>query len=88
MDLRQQSRARQHRGREWDKTTLLNFERETLGLYVSEHPLFGIEHIIARESDCSLADLTAEDAERPATDRAEAQIVKVGGILSGAPAQR
>ena len=70
---------------EWDKSTLLNFEREMLGLYVSDHPLFGIEHIIARESDCSLADLTAEDAEaRPrAGDRSDAQIVKVGGILSG-----
>jgi DNA polymerase III subunit alpha len=70
---------------EWDKSTLLNFEREMLGLYVSDHPLFGIEHIIARESDCSLADLTAEDAEaRPRTgDRPDAQVVKVGGILSG-----
>jgi DNA polymerase III subunit alpha len=71
---------------EWDKSTLLNFEREMLGLYVSDHPLFGIEHIIARESDCSLADLTADDATeaRPrAGDRSEAQIVKVGGILSG-----
>jgi len=48
---------------EWDKTTLLNFEREMLGLYVSDHPLFGIEHIISRESDCSLADLMADDAE-------------------------
>jgi len=32
-------------------------------LYVSDHPLFGIEHIIARESDCSLAELMAEEAE-------------------------
>jgi DNA polymerase-3 subunit alpha len=69
---------------EWDKSTLLNFEREMLGLYVSDHPLFGIEHIIARESDCSLADLTSDDAERPrSADRSDAQIVKVGGILSG-----
>ena len=70
---------------EWDKSTLLNFEREMLGLYVSDHPLFGIEHIIARESDCALADLTAEDTEsRPRSgDRSDAQIVKVGGILSG-----
>jgi DNA polymerase III subunit alpha len=70
---------------EWDKSTLLNFEREMLGLYVSDHPLLGIEHIIARESDCSLADLTAEDAEaRPrAGDRSEAQIIRAGGILSG-----
>jgi DNA polymerase-3 subunit alpha len=68
---------------EWDKTTRLNFEREMLGLYVSDHPLFGVEHIIARESECSLADLTADDSERPRTDRSDAQIVKVGGILSG-----
>jgi DNA polymerase-3 subunit alpha len=70
---------------EWDKSTLLGFEREMLGLYVSDHPLFGIEHIIARESDCSLADLMADEAEpRPrASDRSDAQIVKIGGILSG-----
>jgi DNA polymerase-3 subunit alpha len=70
---------------EWDKSTLLNFEREMLGLYVSDHPLFGIEHIIARESDCSLADLMADETEpRPrAGDRSDAQIVKIGGILSG-----
>jgi DNA polymerase III subunit alpha len=70
---------------EWDKTTRLNFEREMLGLYVSDHPLLGVEHIIARESDCSLADLMADEAEpRPrAGDRSDAQIVKVGGILSG-----
>jgi DNA polymerase-3 subunit alpha len=71
---------------EWDKSTRLNFEREMLGLYVSDHPLFGIEHIIARESDYSLADLMADDAEpsRPRTgDRNDAQIAKIGGILSG-----
>jgi DNA polymerase-3 subunit alpha len=70
---------------EWDKSTVLNFEREMLGLYVSDHPLLGIEHIIARESDCSLAELTAEDSEaRPrSNDRSDGQIVKVGGILSG-----
>jgi DNA polymerase-3 subunit alpha len=70
---------------EWEKSTRLNFEREMLGLYVSDHPLFGVEHIIAAESDCSVSDLTGDDAERPrgGGDRSEAQIVKVGGILSG-----
>jgi DNA polymerase-3 subunit alpha len=72
---------------EWDKSTLLNFEREMLGLYVSDHPLLGVEHIIARESDCSLAELMADDTERPRSgDRpgaSDAQIVKIGGILSG-----
>jgi len=71
---------------EWEKATLLNFEREMLGLYVSDHPLFGVEHIIARESDCSLAELMADDTERPRGERpgaSDAQIVKIGGILSG-----
>jgi DNA polymerase-3 subunit alpha len=71
---------------EWDKKTRLNFEREMLGLYVSDHPLLGVEHIIARESECSIAELTGDDSEgRPAlpTGRDGAQIVKVGGILSG-----
>ena len=32
---------------EWDKKVLLQFEREMLGLYVSDHPLLGLEHILA-----------------------------------------
>ncbi|CAM5351134.1 DNA polymerase III subunit alpha OS=Streptomyces albaduncus OX=68172 GN=FHS32_003437 PE=4 SV=1 [Streptomyces griseoloalbus] len=31
---------------EWDKTYLLAQEREMLGLYVSDHPLFGLEHVL------------------------------------------
>src|SRR6202008_119884 len=42
---------------EWDKTTLLAFEREMLGLYVSDHPLLGVEHILAAETDCSVLQL-------------------------------
>jgi DNA polymerase III subunit alpha len=74
---------------EWDKSTLLNFEREMLGLYVSDHPLLGVEHIIARESDCSLADLMDDESSERAVvarqpgSRQQDQIVKVGGILSG-----
>ena len=80
---------------EWDKKTRLNFEREMLGLYVSDHPLFGVEHILARDADIVLAELmSAGDADageedRPAMPspppggRNEGQIVKIGGILSG-----
>src|SRR5439155_7339876 len=32
---------------EWEKSVLLTYEREMLGLYVSDHPLFGVEHLIA-----------------------------------------
>ena len=80
---------------EWDKKTRLNFEREMLGLYVSDHPLFGVEHILARDADIVLAELMsvgdadAGEEDRPAMPspppggRNEGQIVKIGGILSG-----
>ncbi len=78
---------------EWDKKTRLNFEREMLGLYVSDHPLLGIEHIIANGTDISVAELMAtgedgddEDGDRtpvPQAGRTDGQIVKIGGILSG-----
>jgi DNA polymerase-3 subunit alpha len=60
---------------EWDKTILLAFEREMLGLYVSDHPLFGIEHVIANAVDCPVSALTGDD-------RGDGAIVTVGGILS------
>jgi DNA polymerase-3 subunit alpha len=75
---------------EWEKATVLAFEREMLGLYVSDHPLLGVEHVLAAATDCSLAQLLGsaeDDPERGASggsrgDR-DAQVVTVGGILSG-----
>ena len=57
---------------EWDKATLLAFEREMLGLYVSDHPLLGVEHLLASGTDCSVAQLlssAADEAERGAAER-------------------
>ena len=72
---------------EWEKSILLGFEREMLGLYVSDHPLLGVEHILAAATDCSVAQLVgsaAEDTERTAKGgRGDMQTVSVGGILSG-----
>jgi len=74
---------------EWDKKLRLNFEREMLGLYVSDHPLLGVEHLLARDTDCSLAELMAaqEDSEdrqpAPVNGGRDGQVVRVGGILSG-----
>ncbi|MGH3328548.1 MAG: OB-fold nucleic acid binding domain-containing protein, partial [Streptomycetales bacterium] len=61
---------------EWDKSQLLAFEREMLGLYVSDHPLFGLEHVLAKGADCSVAALTQDE-------RADGAGVTVGGIISG-----
>lgn len=42
---------------EWDKKTKLNFEREMLGLYVSDHPLSGMSAVLAGLRDTSIAQL-------------------------------
>jgi DNA polymerase-3 subunit alpha len=60
---------------EWEKATLLVYEREMLGLYVSDHPLFGVEHVLAAAVDCSIAALTGDE-------RSDGSILTVGGILS------
>jgi DNA polymerase-3 subunit alpha len=61
---------------EWDKATLLASEREMLGLYVSDHPLFGVEHILARAADCSIAALTGDDG------RPDGASVTIAGMIS------
>jgi DNA polymerase-3 subunit alpha len=62
---------------EWEKSALLAFEREMLGLYVSDHPLFGIEHLIAAAADCSIATLTGSE------DRLDGSMVTIGGLVTG-----
>jgi DNA polymerase III subunit alpha len=72
---------------EWEKPTLLGFEREMLGLYVSDHPLLGLEHVLSAATDCSVAQLLGsadQEAGRPAPgERGDGPVVTVGGILSG-----
>jgi DNA polymerase III subunit alpha len=75
---------------EWEKSVLLAFEREMLGLYVSDHPLLGLEHVLTSGTDCSIAQLlgsteTVEvaDPQRYRGDRGDGQVVSVGGIISG-----
>ncbi|WP_262701393.1 MULTISPECIES: DNA polymerase III subunit alpha [Streptomyces] len=61
---------------EWDKTYLLAQEREMLGLYVSDHPLFGIEHVLNEKADAAISALTGGE-------HADGAIVTIGGIISG-----
>ena len=60
---------------EWDKGVLLAFEREMLGLYVSDHPLLGVEHVLATAADVAIGDLAAEAGS-------DGAFVTVAGILS------
>ncbi|MGB8385779.1 MAG: DNA polymerase III subunit alpha [Dermatophilaceae bacterium] len=67
---------------EWDKATLLAYEREMLGLYVSDHPLLGIDHLLARYADTSIASLTGDDP------RPEGTPVTIAGLVSGLQLKR
>ena len=67
---------------EWDKKTLLGFEREMLGLYVSDHPLFGIEHVLTAHADTSIASLMGEDG------RPEGATVTIAGLITGLSVKR
>ena len=46
---------------EWTKRDKLSFEREMLGLYVSDHPLAGLELQLAKMASTSIADLLGSD---------------------------
>src|SRR3954453_11386611 len=60
---------------DWDKKVLLQFEREMLGLYVSDHPLFGLEHILVGAADCTIAAAQTGGSGEP-------QSITLAGILS------
>ena len=50
---------------EWDKKTKLNFEREMLGLYVSDHPLSGMQSILVSLREMSIAHLIDRAGSMP-----------------------
>ncbi|RSM52606.1 DNA polymerase III subunit alpha, partial [Actinoplanes sp. ATCC 53533] len=62
---------------EWDKRDKLAFEREMLGLYVSDHPLAGLEALLHNSADTTIAALN-EDGSVP-----DGQVVTLAGILTG-----
>jgi DNA polymerase III subunit alpha len=61
---------------EWDKRALLAYERDMLGLYVSDHPLNGLEHVLSRVSEVTIGTLVTEE-ERP-----EGSVVTVAGLVT------
>ena len=57
----------------FEKSEQLKFEKEMLGLYVSDHPLMGIEGALRRRVDCSIPEaLEAEDGA----------FMTIGGIVN------
>ena len=61
---------------EWDKTTLLAHERDMLGLYVSDHPLLGLEHVLAQGTDCTIGQLLLDE------DRADGSPIVLCGLVT------
>jgi DNA polymerase-3 subunit alpha len=60
--------------RDFDKKVRLTFEKEMLGLYVSDHPLLGAETALRKKVDCSVLELSeVEDGSRRT----------VGGVVTG-----
>ena len=59
---------------EFDKRERLAFEKEMLGLYVSDHPLLGAEAAIARRSDVSIDELDGLD---------DGAMKNIGGVITG-----
>ncbi len=57
----------------FDKTEQLRFEKEMLGLYVSDHPLFGVEAALRRKVEHSVLDLVSMD---------DGAHVVVGGVIT------
>ena len=60
---------------EWDKGTLLGYEREMLGLYVSDHPLNGVEHVLSASTDVPLSAVHTDDV-------ADGRTLVVGGLVT------
>jgi DNA polymerase-3 subunit alpha len=58
---------------EFEKGDLLRLEKETLGLYVSEHPLAAIRDQLRRKTECTLSELAL---------RRDGEIATIGGIVS------
>ena len=58
---------------EFDKRDRLAFEKEMLGLYVSDHPLLGAEAALSRRADCSLDELADLD---------DGELKAVGGVVT------
>ena len=58
---------------EFDKSDRLKFEKEMLGLYISDHPLLGVEAALRRKVDCSVAEAAEKD---------DGAMITLGGVIT------
>lgn len=62
---------------EWSRRELLSLEREMLGLYVSDHPLSGLELGLAEHADMTVAALLDSDID-------DGSVISIAGLVSTA----
>ena len=58
---------------EFDRNELLAMEKESVGIFISEHPLKRVREALAMKSDCSTAEVM---------DRRNDEWIKVGGMIT------
>ncbi|MEY3330874.1 MAG: hypothetical protein RL202_140, partial [Actinomycetota bacterium] len=73
---------------EWDKRTLLAHEREMLGLYVSDHPLLGVESLLASLSDKPISSISGDDGHsghsgNSGNSNHGEEILTIAGLITG-----
>lgn len=61
---------------EWEKKDKLSFERDMLGLYVSDHPLQGLGGVLEQHADMPINNLLGEDGPH------DGQVVKIAGMIT------
>ena len=61
---------------EWSKRDKLAFEREMLGLYVSDHPLAGLESQLAKHASTTIADVLSGEGA------ADGETVTIAGLIT------
>ena len=59
---------------EFNRELLNSKEKEMLGVYVSDHPLLGVEGLLGRMTTCSISGLA---------ERTPGEVVTIGGLVTG-----
>ncbi|WP_258805591.1 DNA polymerase III subunit alpha [Pseudarthrobacter sp. NS4] len=61
---------------EWEKKDKLSFERDMLGLYVSDHPLQGLEGVLSQHAEMSITSVLGEDGPQ------DGAIITIAGMIT------
>ncbi|MBT2567057.1 DNA polymerase III subunit alpha [Arthrobacter sp. ISL-85] len=61
---------------EWEKKDKLSFERDMLGLYVSDHPLQGLEGLLSQHAEMSITTILGEDGPQ------DGAIITIAGMIT------